>query len=156
MLVIISEANQFLTMLITQFLKNLNYIRCAISFPGFTQYLLIGTSNRIHAVDLLTDQRGIIMSALSYSNAIEIDTVEMKLYFEDYGHIKVRDNKDVNVIVANANVEKMTVDWIGRRIFWTEKYESRISVANLDGKERRVIANTSGKPREIAIDPISG
>ena len=143
-------------MLITQFLKNLNYIRCAISFPGFTQYLLIGTLNEIHAVDLLTNQRGIIMGTLSYSNAIAIDPVEMKLYFEEDGHIKVRDNnrEDVNVIVAIANVEKMTVDWIGRRIFWTEKY--RISEANLDGKERRVIANTSENPLGIAIDPISG
>ena len=148
----------FLTILIAQFLKNLNYIRCAISFPGFTQYLLLGTLNKIHAVDLLTDQRGIIMNAVSASNAIAIDTVEMKLYFEEYGHIKVRDNnrEEANVIVANANVEKMTVDWIGRRIFWTEKYQNRISVANLDAKERRVIANTSGNPLGIAIDPISG
>ena len=87
-----------------------------------------------------------------------IDTVEMKLYFQEDGHIKVRDNnrEDVNVIISNGNVEKMTVDWIGRRIFWTEVTQNRISVANLDGKERRVIANTSGKPRGIAIDAISG
>ena len=136
----------------------MNYIRCAISFPGFTQYLLIGTLNKIHAVDLLTDQRAVIMNTFSASNAIEIDTVEMKIYFEEDGHIKVRDNnrEDVNVIVANANVEKMTVDRNERRIFWTEQSPNRISVANLDGKERRVIANTSGKPFGIAIDPISG
>ena len=136
----------------------MNYIRCAISFPGFTQYLLIGTLNKIHAVDLLTDQRAIIMNTLSASNAIEIDIVEMKIYFEEDGHIKVRDNnrEDVNVIVANANAQKMTVDRNERRIFWTEQSPNRISVANLDGKERRVITNTLGKPFGIAIDPISG
>ena len=98
------------------------------------------------------------MNTFSASNAIEIDTVEMKIYFEEDGHIKVRDNnrEDVNVIVANANAEKMTVDRNERRIFWTEQSPNRISVANLDGKERRVIANTSGKPFGIAIDPISG
>ena len=87
-----------------------------------------------------------------------IDTVEMKLYFQEDRHIKVRDNnrEDVNVIISNGNVEKMTVDWIGRRIFWTEESKNWISVANLDGKERRVITNTSGKPRGIAIDAISG
>ena len=97
------------------------------------------------------------MNTLSASNAIEIDTVEMKIYFEEDGHIKVRDNnrEAVNVIVVNANVEKMTVDRNERRIFWTEQSPNRISVANLDGKERRVIANTSGKPFGIAIDPIS-
>ena len=126
-------------------------------FPGPTPYLLISTWDKIHAVDLLTDQRGIMTSRLG-TNTLTTDSVNMKLYFEDDGKIKVRDNnrEDVNVIVTNANVEKMTVDWIGRRIFWTEKYQKRISVANLDGKERRVIANTLGKPLGIAVDPISG
>ena len=98
------------------------------------------------------------MNTLSASNAIEIDTVEMKIYFKEDGHIKVRDNnrEAVNVIVANANVEKMTFDRNERRIFWTEQSPNRIAVANLDGKERRVIADTSGKPFGIAIDPISG
>ena len=98
------------------------------------------------------------MNPLSASYAIEIDIVEMKIYFEEDTHIKVTYNnrEDVNVIVADANVEKMTVDRNERRIFWTEQSPNRISVANLDGKERRVIANTSGKAFGIAIDPISG
>ena len=96
------------------------------------------------------------MNTLSASYAIEIDTVEMKLYFEDDGYIKVRENNREDVIVPDAYVEKMTVDWIGRRIFWTEQSPNRICVANLHGKGRRVIANTLGKPLGIAIDPISG
>ena len=102
---------------------------------------------------MLTKHRRVIGS-----NTMAIDTVEMKLYFGEDGQIKVRDNdhEDVNVIIPNANVEKMTVDWTGRRIFWTEASRNRISVANLDGKKRIVVANTLGKPRGIAVDPISG
>ena len=129
-----------------------------VSFlPGPTPYLLISTRDKIHAVDLLTDQRGIMTSRLG-TNTLTTDTVDMKLYFEDDGKIKVRDNNraDVNVVTPSPNVRKMTVDWIGRRIFWAGEYPNRIFVANLDGKERRIITNTFGKTHGIAIDPISG
>ena len=106
----------------------------------------------------MTKQRLIITSTILNSDAIAFDTVEMKLYFDDGRQINVRGNslQDGNVIIPNANVKKMTVDWIGRRFFWTEESSNRIFVANLDGEEKSVIANALGKPHGIAIDPISG
>ena len=82
----------------------------------------------------------------------------MRIYFENNSHIsRVYNNgTNVEVIIKNANVNKMAIDWIGRRIFWTESSSKRISVADLDGKERRVLVNTRKSPRDIEIDATTG
>ena len=75
-----------------------------------------------------------------------IDMKNEKLYFEDNNTISSAnlDGTGVEVIIKNANVDKMAIDWIGRRIFWTQSsYPFGISVANLNGKERRLLINTS-------------
>ena len=126
--------------------------------PGPTPCLFINTGDDIHAVHLLTERKGVVTSKLRYSESIAIDTVEMKLYFENRNAIWMREINRVEekVIIKNANVEKMAIDWIGRRIFWTESSSKRISMATLDGKERRVLTNTISYPRGIAIDSTTG
>ena len=126
--------------------------------PGTTPYLFMNTGDDIQAVHLSTERQGVVTSGLRYSQSIAIDTVEMKLYFENNNGIWMREinRVEVKVIIKNANVEKMAIDWIGRRIFWTQSSSKRISVATLDGKERRVLTNTVRTPRGIAIDSTSG
>ena len=126
--------------------------------PGPTPYLFINTRDDIHAVHLLTERKGVVTSKLRYSESIAIDTVEMKLYFENRNAIWMRgiNRVEEKVIIKNANVEKMAIDWIGRRIFWTESSSKRISMATLDGKERRVLTNTVRTSRGIAIDSTTG
>ena len=126
--------------------------------PGPPPYLFMNTWNDIKAVHLSTERKGVVTSGLQYSEAIAIDTVEMKLYFENNNGIWMREinRVEVKVIIKNANVEKMAIDWIGRRIFWTESSSKRISVATLDGKDRRVLTPTIRNPRGIAIDSTTG
>ena len=142
-------------------------IQSVIFSEGPTPYLFINTPKKIHAVQLLTKERGIVASGLQFS-ALAVDVVEMKLYFQNNNGIRARDfnGVDVSVIIENTNVEKMAVDWIGRHIFWTEhsskwirrKYvvHSGIFVANLDEKKKRKVTSTKEKPNGIAVDPISG
>jgi low density lipoprotein-related protein 2 len=112
----------------------------------------------IYIVHLPTNGRAIFTNELRWSTVMAVDTVEMKLYVEDSSHIWMKDinGADASIVVENANPKGMAVDWIGRRIFWAEYISWRISVANLDGKERRVVTNTLGYPRAIAIDSLSG
>ena len=107
---------------------------------------------------MLRNKTGLLIPSLQSSTAIGIDTVEMKLYFETSSHISRAHINGTNVeaIIKNVNVNKMAIDWIGRRIFWTESSSKRISVADLDGKERRVLANTIKSPRDIEIDATTG
>jgi hypothetical protein len=88
-----------------------------------------------------------------------IDIKNEKLYFEDNNTISSAnlDGTGVEVIIKNANIFKMAIDWIGRRIFWTQYSPNGISVANLNGKERRLLIKTSPyTPYSIAVDPIVG
>ena len=91
--------------------------------PGPTPYLFMNTWDDIKAVHLSTEKKGVLTDGLGGSSkAMAIDTVEMKLYFEKNNGIWMREinRVEVKVIIKNANVEKMAIDWIGRRIFWTE------------------------------------
>ena len=127
--------------------------------PGPTPYLFMNTRYDIKAVHLSTQKKGFLTGGLGGSSeAMAIDTFEMKLYFEKNNGIWMKEinRVEVKVIIKNANVEKMAIDWIGRRIFRTESSLKRISVATLDGKERRVLTNTVSTPRGIAIDSTSG
>ena len=88
-----------------------------------------------------------------------IDMKNEKLYFEDNNTISSAnlDGTGVEVIIKNADVDKMAIDWIGRRILWTQ-YDARgISVANLNGKERRLLINTQPNwSLGIAVAPTVG
>ena len=88
-----------------------------------------------------------------------IDIKNEKLYFADNNTISSAnlDGTGVEVIIKNANIHFMAIDWIGRRIFWTHDTGKGISVANLNGKERRLLIKTSPYvPLAIAVDPIVG
>ena len=88
-----------------------------------------------------------------------IDTVDMKLYFGENGGISRAniDGTGVEVILKEANVHRMAIDWIGRRIFWTKlPLEKRIFVVNLDGKEKRQLISTERRPSGIAVDSTVG
>ena len=88
-----------------------------------------------------------------------IDINNEKLYFEDNNGISSANlnGTGVEVIIKNANVHKMAIDWIGRRIFWTQFNPNGISVANFNGKERRLLIQTSPYgPIGLSVDPPVG
>jgi hypothetical protein len=98
---------------------------------------------------------------------MEIDTVDNNLYIADNSSIS-RINFDdmcVEVILQNANFNDMAIDWLGRRIFYTEYFERQIFVANFSGKEKsRVLADSNytssssdlSYPAGIALDANDG
>ncbi len=126
--------------------------------PYSDPYLFINARTEILAIDLLTNRTGVVIRGLEDSEAIAIDTVEMKLYFNDNNDILRAhvNGAGIEVIIKDADANKMTIDWRGRRIFWTAAPPNRIYVAKLDGQERRVLTNTITRPNGIAVDPNSG
>ena len=123
-------------------------------------YLFIRSRSEIEAVDLLTHDVTRVAERLDNSNGLAIDIKEKKLYFGDGNGSLSKANFDGSgrkVILKNAKVFKMAIDWIGRRIFWT-KYprEQRIFVVNMDGKHERTLTRTQATTFEIAVDPNVG
>ncbi len=134
----------------------------SFSGPYPQPHLFIRSSSEIKAIDLLTHDTTVVIPALKnkLGNAMAIHTMDMKLYFGENGGIS-RANLDgtgVEVILKNANVFRMAIDWIGRRIFWTKyPYERRIFVVNLDGKEERTLIRTGAlEVYGIAVDSTVG
>ena len=63
-------------------------------------------------------------------------------------------------IVASLGLmrpEGLAVDWIGKKLYWTDSENNRIEVSNLDGSFRKVLFwKDVDQPRAISLDPISG
>ena len=89
---------------------------------------------------------------------MDIDTVDKKLYFRKGNNISRAnyDGSSVEVIVQNAEPHRVRVDWKGRRIFRTNHVNNDISMATLNGQERRVLRTTETRPRDMAVDSNSG
>ena len=123
-------------------------------------YLFIRSASAITAVDLLTHDANVVVNGLKDSWGLAIDIRDKTLYFGDGNGSISRANLDGSgrkVILKNAKVYKMAIDWIGRRIFWTKNTaESRILVVNMDGKHDRTLTTTQGWAYGIAVDPLAG
>lgn len=120
--------------------------------------MFIRSMYQIYAIDLLTHDRTVVVNRLKYGYVMEIDTVDMKLYFTNkYGICRANfDGTDIEGILQIDNVYGLAFDWIGRRIFWTQYLQKWIFVANLDGTGKRALIQTSSSPYGIAVDPTVG
>ena len=91
---------------------------------------------------------------------LAIDIKGKKLYFGDGNGSLSKANFDGSgrkVLLKNAKVYKMAIDWIGRRIFWTKyPYGKRIFVVNMDGKHERTLTSSRNDVFGIAVDPNVG
>ena len=95
-----------------------------------------------------------------FNGGLGIDIKGKKLFFGDgNGSLSKADfdGSGRKVILKNAKVHKVGIDWIGRRIFWTKyPWEKRIFVVNMDGKHERTLTGTQQKTFGIAVDPNVG
>ena len=123
----------------------------------FKPNILIRSRFALTAIELKTLKNTTAVISGRGGAAMDIDTVEKNLYFQDGNSISrfnLNDEKIcVKVILKDARASDMAFDWIGRRIFWTGHTEKRIFRANLIGKEKNVLVKTTGKPYGIALDP---
>ena len=123
-------------------------------------YLFIRSASEIEAVDLLTHDVTRVADKLGNGYGLAIDIKERKLYFGDGNGSLSKANFDGSgrkVILKNAKIYKISVDWIGRRIFWTKStWKKRIFVVNMDGKHERTLTSTPEEPDGIAVDPNVG
>jgi hypothetical protein len=118
--------------------------------------------SEIHAIDLLTNAKTGVIRELKRNFGMAINTVEMKIYFENGSSIS-RANLDgtgVEVFLqTDDDVGKISVDWIGGRLFWVKdpfSTRNQIFVVYLDDKDRRIVTTTSSQKLDIAVDPTVG
>ena len=124
--------------------------------------MFIRSWNEILAIDLLTLDTTVVISGLT-GRAMDIDTVDKKLYFRKGNNISRAnyDGSSEEVVVQNADPRRVRVDWKGRRIFWTKGNAifdpyNEISMATLNGQERRVLRTTEDNLYDLAVDSNAG
>ena len=50
----------------------------------------------------------------------------------------------------------LAVDWVTKKLYWTEAGMDRIEIANYDGSDRSILLwEDLDRPRDILVDPIS-
>ena len=115
--------------------------------------MLIKSKSEIHAIDLTTLNTTVVIGGLA-RGMMEIDTVDNNLYIAGNNSISRVNLVDmcVEVILQNVSADDMAIDWIQRRLYWAEYSKKQIFVANLDGKNRTVLINTTSYPSGIAMD----
>lgn len=62
----------------------------------------------------------------------------------------------IDISVADiVSPEGLAVDWISRRLYWTDSSKDIIEVASLDDPRQRAVLVSKGlvDPRGIAVDP---
>ena len=132
---------------------------CIVIFVGPYRepYLFIRSKTEILAIDLLNLDTTVVVRGLT-GQAMDIDTVDKKLYFRKRNDISRAnfDGSSVKVIVQDVEPYRVRVDWKGRRIFWINSGNKEISMATLKGQERRVLRTTDNEPYDLAVDTNSG
>ena len=136
-------------------------------------------SNRyfIRQVDLKGHDSQLRVRNLTNAVALDFDWEGKCIYWSDvnaFGSTIKRSceiNPDTSKFPASANgpyeqvlhaatlqsPDGISVDWIGRNIYWCDKGKDTIEVSKLDGTYRKVLIKESlEEPRAIVIDPFQG
>lgn len=145
------------------------FIPCIFIYPGaYPQpFMVLSSCTKIYAVDILTedrlvkvieDSRNDSFAISSCHDDIEIDVNESKIYFiyqKDVKRINF-DFTDLETFAKNASAHDMTVDWIGRRIFFVQSNNLIHQIAFNDKKKSIMKLTPGTKFYEITTDPLKG
>eukprot|EP00794_Sanderia_malayensis_P017393 gene17393-19134_t len=136
------------------------------------QFLLFARSAELRGISLhLHDnmQHDAMVPVLGLSNIVgaDFDAKERQIYFTDVKLGKIgrapTDGKTGPQFIVSENLQNpdgISVDWIGRNIYWTDakvQGKPEIGVSRLDGKYRKsLITSGLGSPRAITVHPVAG
>ncbi|KAL4641632.1 pro-epidermal growth factor [Arapaima gigas] len=135
------------------------------SYPQSTgppPYLIYSNAVGIRRIDLDgTGDRSLVEAAGGTILAVDYDPVEGKVYFANTALLRIERAKldgsgQVEVLVSEGLdlPEGVAVDWINRKLYWTDRGLSAIQHSDLNGLNRQVvIAHDLHRPRGIALHP---
>ena len=128
----------------------------------FVEYILYSSQNSINKLDLQNYVSRILINELPNAIAIDIDIEQGMVYWTDIAHDSVQrakigahNNTFETVIQFNLeSPEGLAIDWIGRKVYWTDRTPGKIEVSELDGRNRAVLVSENIEtPRAIVVHP---
>ncbi|CAD7078769.1 unnamed protein product [Hermetia illucens] len=102
------------------------------------------------------------ISVAQMAIGLDNDCAEGRIYWGDISAKKIMSSKydgtDVKPFITEdiSSPEGIAVDWISRRLYWTDSEKDTIEVANLDNSTQRatIVNKFLVNPRGIAVDPL--
>ena len=123
---------------------------------------MYSSQNSINKLDLQDYTSTVLINDLSNAVAIDIDFEQGMVYWTDIAHdslqrakIGAHNNSFETVIQFNLeSPEGIAIDWIGKKLYWTDRSPGKVEVSELDGKNRAVlISKNIQRPRAIVVHP---
>ena len=86
------------------------------------------------------------------------DVTAKQIYRSDYEVVNsinnVSENEKEIVIKHDANgLEGLSVDWIGRKLYWLDRHSKNLEVAELNGTNRKTLKSGIADPRALVLHP---
>ena len=95
-------------------------------------------------------------------HSLDFDILTNTIYWSDINQGNIYrasiDSAGRELIVEGLNApEKVTIDWINRKLYWCDSGSKTIEFSNLDGSDRMLLLdNEIDKPCGLLINPFSG
>ena len=91
---------------------------------------------------------------------VDYDAVQKMIYWTDVSDGTIYRSSfqgEREVLLRNlSQPEGIAVDWIGRKVYYTDGGLNRIGVVTMDGQQHVVLLRNLSSPRAIVVDPEKG
>ena len=146
-----------------------NLFKCKHLFHGDEAFLIYGSDGGLHELSLDGKKAAIIRDSSDKQQFTGIDYDSQKeMVFWTEGQLTVTRQagrifkasiekprlEDRVIQTCTCNVAGVSLDWIYKNIYWTDRTKQTIEVSNLNGK--RAILFTGVMSIDIGLDPLNG
>ncbi|XP_033107798.1 low-density lipoprotein receptor-related protein 2-like isoform X2 [Anneissia japonica] len=126
-------------------------------------YLIFSNRYYVRQLGLDGDDYKLLSDEFYLVAATDFDIVRGEMYSIDYIAQQIIRSKldgSARLTVVTHDIQEgegIAVDWVGRKLYWTDRGLDMIEVANLDGTSRKtLIRDNLFDPRAIIVDPRDG
>ena len=150
----------------------ISYITCFLCFFIVQPLRLLYSERRnIHLLHVTGDQHSqnnittsVLAKGLEDAIAVAYHYQDQLLFWTDVSLGKILrkslkgDSKVETVVsVGLSRSEGIAIDWVTKKIYWTDSHLKLIEIVNLDGTQRSVLFwDNLDQPRAIVVDPSHG
>lgn len=119
-------------------------------------------TNKYYVRRLTTDGSQYLLMHQDLRNvvAMDFDNKEDMLYFADVTakviyRAKINGTEKEEVLKHDTHgLEGLAIDWVGRKIYWLDRYSKHLDVAELNGTNRKTLKSSGiNDPRAVAVHP---
>lgn len=150
-------------MIMTLMLATLDYLFSGIQAGCSEPCLIYSATSEINAIQLTTSRTVGFVSNLSRAVALDVHIRDRTIYWSDINRRLIQRMNLSNGIIEDiitdnlGVIDGLAVEWESNLLYFADYGNSRVEVASLDGKFRKVLfVEEVTNPRGMAVSPKKG